>query len=222
VKATTVARRLHWRASWIALGFAAVFAAGCTQAIGSAAPSSGDSGAAASVATSVTSSPSPAATSSVEPSVAASAPASSGGTSAGEARRYECPALISEAEIRQASGVADLALVGGPSDNAPDGLTDCGYFGASGALYVQVTIWTGESKVEFDQAWDQATAGAESLPGIGDAAAYGRGGEQAQGGAKVGPVGITVVFQQMSAGGLDGIDLKAAVSSILGTVAGRV
>lgn len=124
--------------------------------------------------------------------------------------------------MRQATGVADLALIGDPSDGGTDGLTDCGYTGREGALYVQVTIWTGEAKVGFDSAWDEATAGAEPLPGIGDAAAYSSQSDGAEAGAKVGDVGISVAFLAIGEGALDGIDLRAAVVEILATVVARV
>lgn len=175
---------------------------------------SSDSGAAASPA---------AAASQAEPT-GGSAPPASVAVPAGPARMYECKALITDAELQQATGVADLAYLSGPSEGSPDGLTDCGYFGRSGALYVQVTVWTGPIKAGFDQlvAAGAGNPATKKLTGIGDRAGYAATADGATGAAAVGDIGVTVAFQAMSDGGAAGIDYSTAIPTILRTVVGRL
>jgi len=198
------------------IGFIALaaLAAGCATgasvAPGSAAPAS-----AAGSQPAASPSPSPVAT--AEPSPSTSAAASTG-QAGGEAKKYACTDLITDTELAAALGVTDLSPMIGPSEGSP-GLTDCGAFRADG-MYVQITVWTGEDKVGFDQLFAAAMAGtaAKSLSGIGDEAAYGITDDGATGGAAVGPVGISVVFL----GSVAGIDVEAAMRQILTLVADRV
>jgi hypothetical protein len=201
------------------IAMVAALASGCTTGAsvspGSAAPAS-----VAGSTPAASSNPSPVATAepSASPESSPSAAASTG-QATGEAKKYECADLITDAELAQAMGVAGLTPLSGPSPGGSPGLTDCGAFGTNG-LYVQVTVWTGEDKIGFDQLWAAAMANSEakSLPGIGDEAAYGVTDEGATGGATVGPVGISVTFTEP----LTGIDVESAMRQILTLVVGRV
>jgi len=138
---------------------------------------------------------------------------SSGGTSQGD-----CP-FISDAELASALGVSDLTPLIGPSTSSPEGLVDCGAFRDNG-MYIQITLWKGSQKAGFDSLWEsgKASPAFEPLPGIGDEAGFGITGDEANGGAIVGSIGITVAID----GPLNDIDVGKAMRALLELVAGRV
>jgi hypothetical protein len=202
------------------LGLTTALAIGCTTA---ASPSAGDASVSPPSVAASAASDGPVPSAAV--SAAASAPSPSAAASAGSggaAGTYDCAALLSDAEIRQATGVPDFALAPDNTSGGPEGYTDCGYFGKGGTLYIQLTTWTGPSKVTFDGSWEGLAPLGEPIAGVGDEAAFAQEGTRATGAAKAGPVGISVAFQEGAPAAFEGVDVKAAATEILRTVVGRV
>jgi hypothetical protein len=152
------------------------------------------------------------------------APGAAGDPTPAAQKRYKCSSLISDAEMRSASGYKDASLF---SDNQSDSLagqTYCQYFTGSAGISIAVSVMTA------GPAWDKAflplwklgqiTPGAVRLDGIGDGAIYGA--TTHAGLALVAGHGVSVIFSDMASGKLKGVDLQAQITKILTLVAGRV
>jgi hypothetical protein len=137
---------------------------------------------------------------------------------------YKCSALISNAEMRSASGYAEAESSGDDQTGELSGQTYCQFFTGSAGISITVNVFTA------GQGWDkgflplwklaQVTPGGVHLDGIGDGAIYGP--TNHVGLAIVAGHGLSVIFSDMASGTLKGVDLKAQITKILQTVAGRV
>lgn len=169
------------------------------------------------------------ATSAASPSAAAS-PSSAGGEPGdpvpAATKVYTCSELVSDAEMRSASGYAEARSSGDDQSGELSGQTYCQFFTGSAGISITVNVFTA------GQGWDQAflplwklgkvSPGRVALPGIGDSAAYNGAGPDKAGGALVTGHGIIVIFSDMQTGKLKGADLQDQVAKILTIVAGRV
>jgi hypothetical protein len=139
---------------------------------------------------------------------------------------YKCSELISDAEMRSASGYAEAKSSGDDQSGELSGQTYCQFFTGSAGISITVNVFTA------GQGWDKAflplwklgqvSPGRVPLPGIGDGAAYNGAGPDKAGGALVTGHGIMVIFSNMQTGKLQGADLQDQVTKILKIVAGRV
>jgi len=139
---------------------------------------------------------------------------------------YKCSELISDAEMRSASGYAEAKSSGDDQSGELSGQTYCQFFTGSAGISITVNVFTA------GQGWDKAflplwtlgqvSPGRVPLPGIGDSAAYNGAGPDKAGGALVTGHGIMVIFSDMQTGKLQGADLQDQITKILKIVAGRV
>jgi hypothetical protein len=175
------------------------------------------------------SAPASAAGSAANPSAAASVPSAPAGAAglpspAGQ-KRYKCPALISDAEMRSASGYPEAKLSGDDQSGELAGQTYCQFFTGSAGISISVSVFTAGSGWDkaFAPLWKlgQVTPGVVQLSGIGDGAMYSGTSDKA-GIALVSGHGISVIFSDLLSGKLKGMDLQAQVAKILTLVAGRV
>lgn len=155
----------------------------------------------------------------------ASAPAGAAGDpTPAAAKRYKCATLISDVEMRDASGYAEAKLSGEDQSSSLPGQTYCQFFTGNAGISIAVSVSTA------GPAWDNAflplwklgqmTPGAVHLDGIGDGAIYGA--TTHAGLALVAGHGVSVIFSDLASGKLKGVDLKAQITKILTLVAGRV
>jgi hypothetical protein len=143
---------------------------------------------------------------------------------AGPARKYDCARLLTSAEMKTATGLADVAftLQGfGTDSGSPAESTSCRFSAKQGAVSIGLTVATGAA-VPLSEAAVFSGAGAarEPLPAIGDGAVYIPQGHSA--GARARGVVIVVRFQGHRPNALDGLDVKGAAARILKVVVGRV
>ena len=173
--------------------------------------------------------PASASASAANPSTAASSPSAPAGAAgdpqAVATKRYKCASLITDAEMRSASGYAEAKLQSDDQSGELAGQTYCQFFTGSAGISITVNVFTA------GPGWDQAflplwklglaTPTTIHLPGIGDGAMYG-GTIDKSGLALVSGHGIAVIFSDFASGKLKGKDLQAEVAKILTIVAGRV
>jgi hypothetical protein len=134
--------------------------------------------------------------------------------------------LISDAEMRSASGYADAKSSGDDQTGELSGQTYCQFFTGSAGISITVNVFTA------GQGWDMAflplwklgkvNPARVPLSGIGDSASYNGAGPDKAGGALVSGHGIIVIFSDMQTGKLNGVDLQDQITKILKLVAGRV
>jgi len=212
-----------------AIAFAGVTIGGCSSAATSAPAASGaaqtaqpsaasaPASAPASVAASVASASPPPASASAPPSAA-------GDPSPVAQKRYKCASLITDAEMRSASGYKEAKLFGDDQSSSLTGQTYCQFFTGNAGISIAVSVFTagpGWDKA-FLPLWKlgQINPAAVHLPGIGDGAIYGA--TTHAGLAVVAGHGISVIFSDMASGKLKGVDLQAQITKILTILAGRV
>ncbi|MDP9482121.1 MAG: hypothetical protein M3P84_02735, partial [Chloroflexota bacterium] len=141
-------------------------------------------------------------------------------------KRYKCSELISDAEMRSASGYAEAKSTGDDQSGELSGQTYCQFFTGSAGISITVNVFTA------GQGWDQAfiplwqlgqmTPGVVHLSGIGDDALYSGAGPDRSGAALLAGHGIIVIASDMTSGKLKGVDLQEQIAKILKIVAGRV
>lgn len=166
--------------------------------------------------------------SAASPSTAGASPSTAGGAPGDPqpvaTKLYKCSTLVSDTEMRSASGYAEAASSGDDQTGELSGQTYCQFFTGSAGISIAVSVFTA------GQGWDmgflpfwklgQVTPGGVHLDGIGDGAIYGP--TNHIGLALVSGHGISVVFSDMASGKLKGVDLQDQVTKILKIVAGRV
>ncbi|MBA3876352.1 MAG: hypothetical protein C0498_05360 [Anaerolinea sp.] len=197
--------------------------AGCTSA-GTAGPSAEPSAPASGAVTVTTPSPASSAAPSTVPTLADSAaPSAAPITQPAAAKPYDCTKLITDAEMRQATGLSTATffnqVLWTDRPGLLEGQTYCQFFAGQGATSIALSVLTGPSLADFDQLWAAGSA-ADSVPGIGDAARVNA--ASGAGGARVGGLGITVFLGATGDNGLVGVDVKDAITRILAIVATRV
>lgn len=205
--------------TWIVFMLATVILAACSGGGAATPAATARAASAAATAAPTQASATPAATAavSVVPSTAPSGAPPSVAPAATHV--YDCAKLVTDAEMRQATGLADAALFHG-NGVAVKGQTYCQFFARSGATAIAVSVWTGPALTDFNQLWAAAPA-SSAVSGIGGADA--RVSVAARmGGARINGLGISVAFAATGTGGLNGIDLQAAIEAILRIVVGRV
>jgi hypothetical protein len=133
---------------------------------------------------------------------------------------YLCAALLTNAEVRKATGLSDAHLVNG-SNGRPRvaGQTYCPYTSSSGTITVVLSIWTGGAIKNFNEFWGVISPHASSVSGIGDTAIIAAG--DGAGGAKTGKIGISVQIKGPS-GVPAGVDALTSITSILKLAVKRV
>lgn len=164
------------------------------------------------------------------PATSAASPSSAGGQPGdpvpAATKVYKCSELISDAEMRSASGYAEAKSSGDDQSGELSGQTYCQFFTGSAGISITVNVFTaGQGWVQaFLPLWklDKVSPGRIPIPGIGDSAAYNGLGPDKAGGALVSGHGIIVIFTDMQTGKLKGADLQEQVTKILRIVAGRV
>jgi len=196
---------------------------GCTST-GTSGPSVEPSAPASNAVAVPTPSPAPSAAPSTVPTPADSAaPSAAPSIQPAAAKAYDCKKLITDAEMRQATGLSAVAFFNQAlwtdTQGQPEGQTYCQFFAGQGAASIALTVWTGPSLAVFDQLWAAGSA-ADSVPGIGDAARVSA--ASRTGGARVGGLGIGVVLTATGDNGLAGVDVKDAITKILAIVVARV
>ena len=91
-------------------------------------------------------------------------------------RKYDCTKLITDAEMRTATGLADAALAlqrFGTDQGEPAESTSCQFSAKQGAISIGLTVATGAAVPLYDAAVFSGPAGGrEALPGIGDTAVF--------------------------------------------------
>lgn len=219
-----MARRRHGLAMIGAIAFAGLTIGGCGSA---ATPAPAASGAAQtgqpSAASALASAPASVASASAPPA-SASAPLSAAGDPSPVAqKRYKCASLITDAEMRSASGYKEAKLFNDDQSSSLAGQTYCQFFTGTAGISIAVSVFTagpGWDKA-FLPLWKlgQVTLGAVHLDGIGDGAIYGP--TTHAGLALVAGHGVSVIFSDMASGTLKGVDLKAPITKILTILAGR-
>jgi len=151
------------------------------------------------------------------------APSAAPSVQPASAKGYDCKKLITDAEMRQATGLSTVAFFNQElwtdTPGLPEGETSCQFFAGQGATSIALTVWTGPSLATFDQLW-AAGSPADNVPGIGDAARVSA--ASLAGGARVGGRGIAVVLADTGKTGLAGVDVKDAITKILAIVVPRV
>ena len=197
--------------------------AGCAST-GTSGPSAEPNAAASGAVTVTTPSLASSAAPTAVPTLAGSAARSAAPSSQrAAARPYDCKKLITDAEMQQATGLPSASFfnreVWTDTPGLPKGETYCQFLARKGATSIALSVWTGPSLAEFDQLW-AAGSDADSVPGIGDAARVSAASKA--GGARVGGQGIAVVLSATGDNGLDGVDVKDAITKILAIVATRV
>jgi hypothetical protein len=220
----------RWIQKVVLIGGIAVVGAtgyGCSSAATPGPASSPAQPTAAASAGAPTSSTAPA-PSAASPSTAGASPTSPGGA-AGDpqpaARKiYKCSELVSDTEMRSASGYAEAKSSGDDQTGELSGQTYCQFFTGSAGISITVNVFTA------GQGWDQAflplwklgqvTPGAVHLDGLGDGALYGP--VNHIGLALVAGHGLSVLFSDMASGKLKGADLQDQITKILKIVAPRV
>ncbi len=159
-------------------------------------------------------------TSPAESPPAATSPASSPNSiSGGGLNYYDCSTLLSDKEARDATGVPSMSLFNQEHGNALKGQTYCQFFGEQGAVSMAVSVLTGPAFQQLSQL-AAAAQGLPNIPGIGDEAKWSDQGAFL--GARVGKIGLTVVFTSMSGGKLDVSDPKGAAVAVAKIVISRV
>jgi hypothetical protein len=217
-------------AALVVAAFLAACAGGGTPAPAANTPLPG-----ASVAASATPSQPAAVSSSGSPTAATAAPATAapgasatpttqaGDVAADPARKYTCAKLITEAEMKKATGQASAAFfrqeLWTDTKGLPEGETYCQFFVDQGAVSIAVSVWTGPAFTQLQAAGKGATGSVE-LPGIGDRAIFSA--ATGFGAARVGGTYVVVAIRNTSGGAPAGIDVKGAVERILTVAAGRV
>ncbi len=152
---------------------------------------------------------------------------SDGGTDADPgARYYGCAALLSDAEAQAATGLSDAALFNtDPADQREgSGQTYCQFFADEGGISLALSVFTGPSYRQGFEPLAQAAqaGGAEEISGLGDAAGWSGEGNPTLG-IRVGELGITIVFADMSGTSLAKIeDVRGAAVAMGELVASRV
>ena len=207
--------------SVLVIPLAAGLLAGCASA-GTSGPSAEPSAVASGAVTVTTPSPASSAAPSTVPTLAGSAaPSAAPSSQPAAAKRYDCQKLITDAEMRTATGLPSASFFNQTTDTTGPsaGETYCQFFAGQGATSIALTVWTGPSLADFDQLWAAGSA-ADSVPGIGDAARVSA--ASLAGGARVGGLGITVFLTATGDNGLAGVDVKDAITKILAIVATRV
>lgn len=168
------------------------------------------------------------ATPAASPSGAAASPSSPTGAPGdpvpAATKVYKCSELISVAEMKSASGYAEVTSSGDDQTGELSGQTYCQFFTGSAGISITVNVFTA------GQGWDKAflplwklgqvTPGGVHLDGLGDGAIYGP--LNHIGLALVTGHGLSVLFSDMASGKLKGVDLQDQITKILKIVAGRV
>lgn len=219
----------RWLQRVVPIGAIAAIGVGAFGCGSSATPAPASSAAQPSAASTGASASSGApATSAASPSAARASPSSGGGAPGDPqpvaTKLYKCSTLVSNAEMRSASGYTEAASSGDDQTGELSGQTYCQFFTGSAGISIAVSVFTA------GQGWEQAflplwklgqtIPGGVRLDGIGDGAIYGP--TSHAGLALVAGHGISVIFSDMASGKLKGVDLQDQITKILKIVASRV
>ena len=133
---------------------------------------------------------------------------------------YLCATLMTNAEVRKATGLSDAHLVNGTNGRPRvAGETYCPYTSSSGTITVVLAIWTGGAIKNFNEFWGVISPYASSMSGIGDTAIIAAG--DGAGGAKTGKIGVSVQIKGPS-GVPAGVNALTSITTILKLVVKRV
>jgi hypothetical protein len=204
------------------VGTAALPTAPASQAPSlSAAPSSAPSSAPSAV-DSVAPSAEPSATAAATPTPTPkpTATAKPKPTPTGAPTAYQCTRLLTDAEMRKATGLKDAGLEGHRNGRPRvTGETYCGFSSSGGTIRVVVAVWTGPAMPSFEEFWGVILPRSSPVSGIGSAAIIDAG--DGDGGARVGKLGLSV--QIFGPNGVPaGLNAESAITQILKIVARRV
>jgi len=198
---------------------------GSPEAVGASSAASTEA-AAASLATPAPAASAPAAETtapSAPPAAATPAAAATAVAGAAPAHKYDCKKLISDAEMRKATGLSTAEFfhqeLWTDTPGLPVGEVYCQFFAGQGATSIALTIATGAAFDLFEAAAGGG-AGLEELPGIGEHALFSAAAHL--GAARAHGVLVLVKLTDMSGNGLESLDLRAAVSGVLKVVIDRV
>jgi len=139
------------------------------------------------------------------------------------ATAYDCPDLLTDAELQAATGLGDATFFAEEdwvdTPGAPVGQTYCQYFASAGGISIAVSVLTGDAyTVVFVPLF--SVPGGEEVAGIGDEARVSDTGDS--GAARVGGTAVTVIFTDLSSSGFGSLDVRSAVVAVLELVIGRV
>jgi len=133
---------------------------------------------------------------------------------------YQCTALLTDAEMRKATGLADAALIGHKNGRPRvAGETYCGFSASAGTVKLVVAVWTGGAMSSFNEFWGVIAGSSTSVPGIGDSAIIDAG--DGAGGARVGKIGVSVQIKG-PAGVPAGVNALSALTTMMKLAAKRV
>lgn len=136
----------------------------------------------------------------------------------GAVKYYTCSSLLSDQEVRQATGLSNAAFFNEEKGEAIKGQTYCQFF--AGSVSIAVSIATGPA---FDQAFQPLMAAGKGLPaisGLGDEALWSDQGASL--GVRVGSIGLTIIFTDTGGGSLGIGDPKGAAIAMAKLVLSRL
>jgi hypothetical protein len=133
---------------------------------------------------------------------------------------YQCARLLTDSEVRKATGLSDATLPGGKNGTPQEsGQTSCPFTAQSGSVTVVLAVWTNASLIDFNALWNSTLPNSQQVPGIGSQAIIDAG--DGVGLAIVGKAGVSVRIQGPT-GVPEGVNALTSLQSLLATVATRL